>query len=255
MNSENGSQWVEKNVTTKISIAQCHIKRIGYWRTTIGGMSMYLGIPLFLAFDLLGIVMLYNLILTPVLKLKRTPWKDYIILDRHKIKQLPLIDRLDCVYCGLANGTAVFLSDKIDELGRLNSERFNAFQTAVLSTIVPFSLPVFILFEQFGCNIVYGLLVAPFIGLKRIGYFEARRMVREEDFGKDMSGFFQVIFRMQKAFSIRLSNLTSSIEVGFCPIKHLDKRAEVRYPDHHERFFEADQLDEMKKVLETVGSV
>ena len=137
----------------------------------------------------------------------------------------------------------------------MNSEQLNVFQKIVLSTIVPLFLPVFILFEQLGFNIVYDLLVAPFIGLKRIGYFEARKMVREENFGKDLCGFFQAMFRMQKASSIRLSNLTSSIEVGFCPIKHLDKRAEVRYPDHHERFFEADQIDEMRKVLETVGSV
>ncbi|MFT4261303.1 MAG: hypothetical protein ACMXX9_02615 [Candidatus Woesearchaeota archaeon] len=37
-------------------------------------------------------------------KIKRVKRRNYIILDRHKLKYLTFVQKLNCMYCGYANG-------------------------------------------------------------------------------------------------------------------------------------------------------
>ena len=55
-----------------------------------------------LIFDLF--LSLYQTVCFTVFKIPKVRRSDYIVLDRHKLKYLNLIERFNCVYCGYANG-------------------------------------------------------------------------------------------------------------------------------------------------------
>lgn len=45
----------------------------------------------------------------PLLKIKKPKRKNYIKIDRHKIKKLKPIQKINCAYCGYANGLIMYL--------------------------------------------------------------------------------------------------------------------------------------------------
>lgn len=49
-------------------------------------------------------ISLYHLITFPIYGFKYLKRVDYVLIDRHKLKYLNLWQKLNCVYCGYANG-------------------------------------------------------------------------------------------------------------------------------------------------------
>lgn len=46
----------------------------------------------------------YQFICFPVYKIKKVKRRDYIIVDRHNLKYLNILERINCLYCGYVNG-------------------------------------------------------------------------------------------------------------------------------------------------------
>lgn len=56
-------------------------------------------------------VTVYQIICFPVYRVKKVPRSDFIAIDRHHLSYLNVIERLNCVYCGYANGVAGYFRE------------------------------------------------------------------------------------------------------------------------------------------------
>lgn len=82
-----------------------HIRSIGvlFWLT--GPVLYGMLIPLVLT-DLFATM--YQLICFPVYGISRVRRSDYVVVDRHRLPYLNAIEKLNCVYCGYANGVIAY---------------------------------------------------------------------------------------------------------------------------------------------------
>jgi hypothetical protein len=53
-------------------------------------------------------VSIYQWICFPLFGIRRVQRRDYIVVDRHKLSYLNGIEKLNCVYCGYANGVFAY---------------------------------------------------------------------------------------------------------------------------------------------------
>jgi hypothetical protein len=85
-----------------------HIGSIGplFWLTApvIYGMI----VPLVLT-DLFAAA--YQLVCFPVYGIGRVRRSDYVVIDRHRLTYLNAIEKLNCVYCGYANGVIAYVRE------------------------------------------------------------------------------------------------------------------------------------------------
>ncbi|MBF0269148.1 MAG: hypothetical protein HQL44_11205 [Alphaproteobacteria bacterium] len=56
-------------------------------------------------------VALYQAVCFPIWGIKPAKRSDYIIIDRHQLAYLNAVEKLNCVYCGYANGLAALVSE------------------------------------------------------------------------------------------------------------------------------------------------
>ena len=56
-------------------------------------------------------VFFYQLLCFPVYGIPRVRRRDYIVLDRHKLQYLNIIERFNCVYCSYANGFVAYAQE------------------------------------------------------------------------------------------------------------------------------------------------
>ena len=77
--------------------------------TAITAPVLYLGIVPLAALDLF--VTLYQAICFPVYKIPKVKRSDFIILDRGDLPYLNAIEKMNCVYCGYANGLATYFRE------------------------------------------------------------------------------------------------------------------------------------------------
>ncbi|MBI5815023.1 MAG: hypothetical protein HZB29_05380 [Nitrospinae bacterium] len=54
---------------------------------------------------------MYQWICFPVYGIKKVPREDFIVLDHHHLAYLNIIEKLNCVYCGYANGVAGYVRE------------------------------------------------------------------------------------------------------------------------------------------------
>lgn len=85
-----------------------HIRSIGllYWLTApvIYGMIIPLAlVDLFATF--------YQRVCFPVYGVARVRRADYVVIDRHRLGYLNLIEKLNCVYCGYGNGVIAYVRE------------------------------------------------------------------------------------------------------------------------------------------------
>ena len=62
-------------------------------------------VPLVLA-DIFATV--YQFVCFPVYGIRRVPRSRYVVIDRHRLAYLNAIEKLNCVYCGYANGVLAY---------------------------------------------------------------------------------------------------------------------------------------------------
>jgi len=227
-----------------------HARRIGIWRTFFGGISMYLSIPFFVILHVTGLVLVFRLVLTPLFQLERLPLGNYIIIDRHKIAGLTFMDKLNCMFCGYANGMLHYLNTWLD-LVAVREREITTGRKAVAVLLLAVYLPFIAMLQWFCLHIVYELLVAGILMLPSMSEAQALQKLNS------MNAYAGAgrLLKTQKIFALRFGFALAQIESGWCPLKHLDKRAEASYPEHHENFFEPHQLDEMRVQLVERGTI
>lgn len=54
---------------------------------------------------------IYQAVCFPVYKIAKVRRRDYIIIDRHKLKYLNAIEKLNCMYCSYFNGLIAYVSE------------------------------------------------------------------------------------------------------------------------------------------------
>lgn len=56
-------------------------------------------------------VTVYQFICFPVYGVKKVPRSDFIVIDRHHLSYLNVIEKINCVYCGYGNGVANYFRE------------------------------------------------------------------------------------------------------------------------------------------------
>jgi hypothetical protein len=70
---------------------------------------IYLGVVPMLALDLF--LLIYQSICFPVYGIPKAKRSEYVVLDRGDLPYLNLIEKLNCMYCGYANGLAAYFRE------------------------------------------------------------------------------------------------------------------------------------------------
>ncbi len=248
------SYW--ENFLLSHPVVGSHIMRIGLIRTAAGGGSMYFSIPLFILFHLFGIEIFFQRIVTPLLGLEKTPSRHYLIIDRYQIKGLPLFDKFNCVFCGYANGITVLFNEKIEQMAAYGDEP--GIVHFVKEALIIFSMimfyPFFYIIAFFGIEIIYDILVSRPLRMHRTTSEEISSNLKQKGFCAGRKGMSVRFLRRQKVVAIRLLAVLEQIESSWCPLKHIAKGKDLHYPEHHKNFFEAHEIEKMRKVLQTTGT-
>jgi len=115
-------------------------------------------------------------------------------------------------------------------------------------------VPMVISFE-ICLQIIYNLLVSRPLGMHRIGIAEAGRMLAQQGYGSQYSWLGRTVLRLAKSFVFRFAMGLEQIESSWCPLRHFETRKGVVYPAHHKKFFGPQELEEMRRILSSVGTV
>jgi len=234
------------------SIFMTHVRRIGLARTAIGGGLMYLSVLEFIFLHLTTIIVLYRWMLTPFFKVRRFRIRDYIILDRRKIEGMRRFDKLNCEFCGYANGTAKLWNDELDEIAAAELGKGRLLRKLVAG-LYALCLAVFLFFNFILSKILF-MIIALFLGL----HWAKTGVIRERLADSGYAGGYAVparaILRFAKLYAESLAINLEQIESGWCPLKHLDSKESV-VPEHHRYFYGRENLAEAIEALARDGSV
>lgn len=235
-------------------IFSSHIKRIGILRTFAGGLPMYTCIPALVILHLTTCVLAYQWLIAPLLKTRKVRFRDYVIIDRHRIEGMNFFDKFNCMFCGYANGLTTLANVEIDSVSKADLAALPFWRKALATLLmIPF-VPLVIFFEL-NFQIIYNLLVSTPLGMHRISMKEANQVLENDGYAKQYPLLTRIPALMAKSVLFRFSMGLEQIESSWCPLKHLELREGVVYPSHHSKFFGPHQLEEMRQVLSTRGTV
>jgi hypothetical protein len=248
-----GGEVAEKRrETIAFSIFRTHVRRIGAPRTFIGGFLMYLSYLEFIFIHLTSIIVLYGLMIAPMFKTKRFRIGDYVILDRGKIAGMTRFDRVNCEFCGYANGTTKLWNDELDAIAGAELGRGKLLRKLVVATYSVF-LAIFS-----ACNFVLSkilfAIIALFLGYHMASTKATRDRLRAEGYASSYPLPMRALLRFAKVYAETLLTNLEQIESSWCPLKHLE-RAENVIPAHHERFYEHGEFEKVLQVLARDGTV
>ena len=251
MNLTNEVKSKKKEVIA-LSIFITHIKRIGIFRTFLGGGLMYLSIVEFVFIHLTGIVVLYQWMLTPFFKIKKFVIKDYIHMDRSRIEGMILFDQFNCQFCAYANGSVKLWNDQLDEISKADLGKGKYFGK-FLVLLFSFCMIVFLAFNFVFSKILFGV-ISLFLGYNRVGGKEIKQKLKAENYASGYIAPVRGIIRFAKLYSSILSLNLEQIESNWCPLKHIETATSV-FPEHHKNFYARHDLNGALKTLGREGSV
>jgi hypothetical protein len=236
------------------TILKIHLKRLGLARVVIGALGMYVTIPAFLLIHVAVVTIIAQGILFPLLKINTIHTRNFIILDRYKVKGLSRIDTFNCLFCGWVNGICTFLNKTTDEISN-NQQKLPLYAKAViLLTILSYTLPG--LFIQTSMHLWSNYLIMAPLRLKKISY---RSIIDEISKCYKTSTSYSQLGRYyltyQKITWVALERALEQIESSWCPIKHFEQMESTIYPQHHRLFFKPDQITKLHKHLIEHGTV
>lgn len=247
------SALLRSDISLLFPIVGSHIKRIGVLRTIAGGMPMYLGIPILVLVHLSLVVVFFQCLVRPLFGTPRLRWSDYVILDRHRIEELCLIDKLNCLFCGYANGLCTLINKEIDQFHTLG-ESLTSAKTALLSCILLLVLPIGLIFEL-SFQLIYNILVSRPLGMHRVSIKEAAALLTKHHYACEFPAAIRLAIVAAKNTFFRFAMALEQIESSWCPLRHFETREGIVYPEHHKRFFGPEEIDAMRKVLLREGTV
>ncbi len=234
------------------SIFMTHVRRIGFIRTACGGGLMYISILEFIFLHLTTITALYRWMLAPALRLQNYPMGHFIVLDRGRIDRMRLFDKVNCLFCGYANGIAHLWNTQLDQLadarppkGRILGKTAAVFYSLIL---------VLFLFVNFVFSKLLFLVISTFFGMHWAKTTEIGRKLKENDYAGSYPLIFRKLIRFAKIYARSLAVNLEQIESAWCPLTHM-KREEASYPEHHRNFYPSEKLDEVIEILGTQGTV
>lgn len=251
MNLTNETKNSKKDVIA-LSIFITHIKRIGVFRTFIGGGFMYLSIIEFVFIHLTAIVVLYQWMLTPFFKVKKFVIKDYIHLDRGRIEGMILFDKLNCHFCAYANGSVKLWNDQLDDISKTGLGRGKYFGKLVV-LLFSVCMLTFMCFNFIFSKILFGI-ISLFLGYHRVSSKEIKADLKAENYAAGYIAPVRGIIRFAKLYAKILSLNLEQIESNWCPLKHIETATSV-FPEHHENFYARDNFKGALKALGSEGSV
>lgn len=234
------------------SIFRTHVKRIGVLRTYIGGGLMYLSFLEFIFIHLTSIIVLYRWMLSPFAGMRKFSIKDYIILDRSKIEGMTWLDRLNCEFCGYANGTATLWQAEVDAIAAARPGRGKLLLKLVVA-LYAICLAIFSVFSFIFSKILFAI-ISLFLGYHWASTKATRARLRETDYAGDYGFVMRTIIRFAKVYAETLATNLEQIESSWCPLKHIESETAV-LPAHHVNFYERDKLPEVIEVLARDGTV
>jgi len=180
-------------------------------------------------------------------------WKNHIIIDRNRIKHLCLIDRINCTYCGFANGVTNLMIYQIDEISR-NSKALNWWKYLIFLPFILVHILVIVILE-ITCQLAYNIIISRALKYKRISIKEASRNMSNIKYAPHIPYLLKIFLGIYRNQWYRMDNNLQEIESSWCPIRHYERQNKVKYPDHHKRFYTPGKLYYMEKTLEKEGTV
>lgn len=230
-----------------------HIRRIGWVRTFAGGLSMYTCIPFLMVMHVTICVALYQWILRPLLGIPRVRWADHVVIDRHRIEALSWFDKFNCMFCGYANGLTTMANREMDHIAHAHAD-IALWKKLLIAPVLIAFVPLMLVFEL-ALQVIYNIMVSRPLGMHRVSLAEAAAVLEKDGYGNQYSAPARWLLRTAKSPLLRFSLALEQIESSWCPLKHFETRQGVVYPKHHDRFFGPHQIEEMRRVLTTDGTV
>jgi hypothetical protein len=255
-----GSEKEFKSAATKspkkkfivASIFWTHVRRIGVPRTFIGGGLMYLSFLEFIFIHLTSIIILYRWMIAPFFKAKKFAIRDFIILDRNKIAGMTRLDRINCEFCGYANGTATLWNYELDAISETDIGKGKLLRKLVVSIYAIF-LAIFSVFNFILSKLLFSI-IALFLGYQWASTKESRHRMRTTNYAGAYGPVMRTLIRFAKIYAETLSTNLEQIESSWCPLKHIETATSV-VPDHHKNFYDREELGTVIKVLAEEGTV
>ncbi|MGI9330953.1 MAG: hypothetical protein ACR2QB_09595 [Gammaproteobacteria bacterium] len=95
-----------KKAHQKLKVGLYRWLRESSFRNLISAPFIYSMILPFMALDLF--ISAYQAICFPLYRMPKVSRRKYIVLDRHKLSYLNVIEKFNCIYCGYANGLLAY---------------------------------------------------------------------------------------------------------------------------------------------------
>lgn len=244
----------KSDFTLLYPIVGSHIRRIGLLRVIAGGGSMYLSIPIQVLFHTTLAVAFYQWFVRPLFGIPRVLWRNHVLLDRRRIRGLSAIDKLNCEFCGYANGLTTMMNMELDHLSHFkgNLPLWKKVLVGLLS--VP-ALSILATGEIFGMQVIYNILVSRPLGMHRVTMAEAAKVLAKHGYGSQFPFLGKLLIQSAKNLFFRFSMALEQIESAWCPLKYIEQREGFVHPEHHKKFFGPDELEKMRRVLSDIGTV
>lgn len=243
-----GADW-----TFMYPIFGSHVRRIGWTRTLAGGLSMYLCIPFLMVMHVTVCVALYQWVLRPLLGIPRVRWADHVIIGPDRLVGMSGFDKFNCMFCGYANGLTTMANREMDHIAALQGE-LPLWKKLAVALVLLLMLPLALVFEL-ALQVIYNIMVSRPLGMHRTSMVEAAEVLADAKYGNQFSPPARWMLRNAKNPLLRFSLALEQIESSWCPLKHVERRTGIEYPRHHDKFFGPQQIEEMREVLRTAGTV
>ena len=242
-----------QDISLMLPIFGSHVRRIGWVRTLLGAIPMYLSIPFLVTSHLTSSLFFYQWVVRPLFGTRRLAWRDYIIIDRHRIEGLSAFDKFNCMFCGYANGICTLINKELDQFQEVEGDP--GFVKRSLLALALIAMTPWGLVTELTNQVIYNVLVARPLGMHRVSVREADAVLEEHGYAAQFGPVIRYLLRSAKNSSLRFAMALEQIESSWCPLTHFERREGVVYPEHHKRFFGPDQIEAMRQTLMTEGTV
>jgi len=242
-----------KDISLMLPIFGSHVRRIGWVRTLLGAIPMYLSIPFLVVSHLTGSLFFYQWVVRPLFGTRRLAWKDYIVIDRHRIEGLSAFDKFNCMFCGYANGVCTLINKELDQFQDVAGDPGvgkRGLLTLALIAMAPWGM-----ITELAHQVIYNLLVSRPLGMHRVSRKEAGAALEEHGYAAQFGPVIRHLLRSAKSSNLRFAMALEQIESSWCPLTHFERREGIVYPEHHKNFFGPDQIEAMRQTLMTEGTV
>ncbi len=207
---------------------------------------MYLSIPAFIVLNVTLVVVLLQGVLSPLFGLPQVRWADHVFMDRGRIANLFWLDRLNCQFCGYANGLSTMLNTQLDHFAAAPASQ-HPVRWAVAGIAAILTAPLWVLFDVYTIRGLYGLVISRALGMHRLSYAEAATLLNEGNYAAHLPTPARVTLRLWKNSALALELLLEQIESAWCPLRHFETREGIVYPKHHKVFFGASRIEELRE--------